>query len=186
MTGEVLTDPVGRPHAMRERLLDERTRRLARPAAEDGPTDAASVLVCALGRSLYGLPLQGVATVARFQRAAALPGQPAAMIGLTGKAGAFFHVFDLGAWLTGTSAVTTPGFIVALRRPPPRVAIRVDRILGVATAIPLTAAEAAPLPASPPAVSAYARSAGTGELDGPLLALVDLDRLVSAETLPPS
>ena len=182
MTGHRDIDAGGRPWAMRERLLDERTRRLARPTEQAAPLHAASYLVCMLGRSLYGLPLAGVARVATFRRAAPLPGQPAAMIGVTGRAGALSHIFDLGALLSDGAAVAAPGFAVALRRPPPLVTLRVDRVLGVAPVAPLTATEAAPLPASPPAVSGYARCMGVGELDGPLVALIDLDRLLNVPT----
>lgn len=187
MTGVRETGLVGRPDAMRARLLDARTRRLARPVGDAGPLQAAPpVLVCALGDSLYGLPLTGIARVFPFQRATPLPGQPPAMLGVAGRAGALYHVFDLAAWLAGGAAGAGAGFAVAVRRPAPLVALRVDGVPGVAPATALSAAEAAHLRSAPTAVSGYARTEGTGALDGRLLALLDLDRLLSSLTLPPS
>lgn len=167
------------------RILDARTRHLAtRGAARESGPVSPPLLLCALGSETYGLPLASVAQVVPFAPCTPAPGQPAAMLGFHGRAGQIFTVLDLGLAL-GTGTRHEGGHLLLLRHAPRRFALRVDRALSAAEALPLVEAEAAQdIPGQPAAprhgaiadhAMAPADLAGAGTT---LVGLIDLNRLL--------
>ena len=160
------------------RLLDERTRLLARRgAAPEGPA-AAPVLVVAVGEELFGLPLDGVAAVLPAEPPCRLPGSPPEVLGLRARAGRIHAVLDLARLLGLSRGNGAPGEHDVLLRPLPaggrRLALRVGRALSAVAPQPLAT------PSSPDMDSAIAFRAtlpGGGE-PAPLLGVLDLGRLL--------
>jgi purine-binding chemotaxis protein CheW len=77
-------------------LLDERARRLARPAAAAAPAfEAMEVLVFKLGREQYGLETRYAREVLHLADFTAIPGVPDFVIGVTNLRGDIVPVFDL-------------------------------------------------------------------------------------------
>jgi purine-binding chemotaxis protein CheW len=168
------------------RILDARTRQLAARGArqETGPVSP-PLLLCNLGPEAYGLPLASVAQVVPFVPCTPAPGQPAAMLGFHGRAGQIFIVLDLGLAL-GMGAAREGGHLLLLRHAPRRFALRVDRALSAAEALPLVEAEAAAGPALQEmaesrhsAISGHAMApAGLAGLTPALVGIIDPDRLL--------
>ncbi|MCG7361242.1 chemotaxis protein CheW [Roseomonas sp. ACRSG] len=167
------------------RILDARTRHLATRGAarETGPVSP-PLLLCTLGNEAYGLPLTSVAQVVPFAPCTPAPGQPAAMLGFHGRAGQIFTVLDLGLAL-GMAKGREGGHLLLLRHAPRRFALRVDRALSAADALPLVEAEAkqdAPgQPAAPRhgAIASHAMApAGMAAPSTALVGVIDLDRLL--------
>ncbi|MBC9180262.1 chemotaxis protein CheW [Pseudoroseomonas ludipueritiae] len=167
------------------RILDARTRHLATRGAarETGPVSP-PLLLCTLGNEAYGLPLTSVAQVVPFAPCTPAPGQPAAMLGFHGRAGQIFTVLDLGLAL-GMAKGRDGGHLLLLRHAPRRFALRVDRALSAADALPLVEAEAtqdAPgQPAAPRhgAIASHAMApAGMAAPGTALVGVIDLDRLL--------
>lgn len=162
-------------------LLDERTERLARRSSDaDEAAATARVLVCHVGPEYYGLPLAAVAEVLPFRTPMPVPGGPAGLIGVLGRGGHLVSVIDLGAAIGQASASSDAEpenqHVVLLRREQPRVALRVDRALGVEDVLPLTAEEAREFRME--AVVGYAKSqSGFADQDR-VLSLLDVDRLL--------
>lgn len=174
--------------AQAERILEERTRQLAaRPALLAPEQPKLALLVCQVGAELYGLPLAAVAQVVPQGPCARLPGAPAALLGLFGRAGQVFSVLDLGRALGAAPAAGDPveaGHFLLLRQAPRRLALRADRVLGVAHVVPL-AGDAAALPrpddghpAQDRAVSGHALLPVALGGGGRLIALLALPRLL--------
>ena len=130
-------------------LLDERTERLARRTDRGAGTAAETtrVLVCHVGQEYYGLPLDAIAEVLPFKTPVPVPGGPAALVGVLGLSG-----------------------------DRPRVALRVDRALGVEDVAPLTAEQDGGFRND--AVVGYAKSdLGFADRER-VLSLLDVDRLL--------
>ena len=189
---ETLPAMGGLSEARAARLLDERAARLA--ARQGRATDAGAalapasppVLACALGRECYGLPLESLLAVQPATALTGLPVMSPPLLGLFARAGQPYAVLDLAAMLGLPSASPgraegPAGHLLLLRglpdRPALRVALRVDRALGVVTPRPLAAPSGAP--------DDRAAVAGRGLIPaGPLgpretvLGLLDPDRLL--------
>jgi purine-binding chemotaxis protein CheW len=161
-------------------LLDERTERLARRIDRGAGTAAETtrVLVCHVGQEYYGLPLDAIAEVLPFKTPVPVPGGPAALVGVLGLSGQLVSVVDLGAALGQSPAVieAVNQHVVLLRRDRPRVALRVDRALGVEDVAPLTAEQDGGFRND--AVVGYAKSdLGFADRER-VLSLLDVDRLL--------
>lgn len=166
-------------HDRAARILDARTRQLATRGAtpETGPVSP-PLLLCTLGNEAYGLPLAAVAQVVPFAPCTPAPGQPAAMLGFHGRAGQIFIVLDLGLAL-GMGAAREGGHLLLLRHAPRRFALRVDRALSAAEALPLAAAEAADAEPRHGAIASHAMAPAGMAGPGPaLVGVIDLDRLL--------
>ncbi|TPG60429.1 chemotaxis protein CheW [Roseomonas nepalensis] len=163
----------GMDEARAERLLEERTRRLAGRGTRREAAGA-PVLVVALGGELFGLPLDGVAAVLAAEPPCRLPGSPPEVLGLRARAGRIHAVLDL-ARLLGLPG--GEGEHDVLLRPPPaggrRLALRVGRALSALAPRPLPG-PASPAPASPVAFRATLPGAG----EPPVLGVIDLGRLL--------
>lgn len=96
--------------------------------------DAAGTTEAALGWSLAGTlfatPLTAISGVAAMPRVTAVPGAPAALIGVFGRNGVINSLFDPGA-LLGVRSGGAGGAVMLLRGTRPRIAIRVDAALSV-------------------------------------------------------
>ena len=149
----------GLSEARAARLLEERAARLAARQGRAGETGAAlapvlpPMLACALGRECYGLPLERLLAVQPATGLAGLPVMPPPLLGLFARAGQPYAVLDLAAMLglppapppAGQGAADAPaGHLLLLRGGPGRVALRVDRALGVVTPQPLAAPSGGP------------------------------------------
>jgi purine-binding chemotaxis protein CheW len=163
-------------------LLDERTERLARRSGDEGTEAAATarVLVCAVGQEFYGLALEAIAEVLPFRTLRPVPGGPAGLVGVLGRSGQLVSVIDLGIAVgQGPSASREEAenqHVVLLRQEQPRIALRVDRAIGVEDVITLTTEEAREFRTE--AVVGYAKSGlGFAEPER-VLSLLDVDRLL--------
>lgn len=167
----------GMDEARAARLLDERTRLLARRgAALEGPA-AAPVLVVALAEELFGLPLDGVAAVLPAEPPCRLPGSPPEVLGLRARAGRIHAVLDL-ARLLGLPRNGAPGEHDVLLRPLTaggrRLALRVGRALSALAPQPLANPSSSDMDS---AIAFRATLPGGGE-PPPLLGVLDLGRLL--------
>jgi chemotaxis signal transduction protein len=163
----------GRRHA----LLEARTRRLARRRVAADTIPTVSCLVCEAGGQLYALPLTRIARVAPATRPAPVPTANPALLGVTGRAGIFYHVYDLASLVGGAAGIG--GHAVMLRGSSP-IALHVETALRVADLSMIDAAESANLRATHPAISGFARAAQNELFDGRILSLIDPDKLASA------
>lgn len=119
------------------RILDRRTTALAsRPAP--GAAAAApprSLIIWAVGDSLFGLAVSAVAAVAPFTGCAKVPTADPACLGVVGRAGRFYSVismqrhFDAPPSAAGTGS-TEPRHLLLLRGASPHLALAVDHVLG--------------------------------------------------------
>lgn len=167
----------GRRHA----ILQARARRLARPRDTGERKQTISCLLCEAGGQLYAMPLTRIARVSASVRPAAVPTSNRALLGVTGRAGVFYHVYDL-ATLVGVGA-GSGGYLVMLRGAPP-VGLQVDNTLRVAEMVALDATEAANLRPGHPVVTGFVRFAQnetsdrqtTGERT---ISFIDPDKLAS-------
>ncbi|MBO1074194.1 chemotaxis protein CheW [Roseomonas marmotae] len=160
------------------RILDARTRQLASRGARraSGPVSA-PLLLCALGVETYGLPLSGVAQVVPFAPCTPAPGQPAAMLGFHGRAGQIFLVLDLALAL-GMAAPPPGGHLLLLRQGGRRFALRVDRALATAGALPVVEAESGHRAAPGPVTSHVMAPAGLAGPAPVLTGVIDPERLL--------
>lgn len=85
------------------RILAERARILARPAAERARADRLELLVFALSGEWWALEARSVREVARFTDFTPVPGASPHLLGVTNLRGEILPVFDLRA-LTGRAA----------------------------------------------------------------------------------
>lgn len=163
--------------ARRHAIMAARARRLARPRAAAEPIATVTCLVCECAGELYALPLTRVAGVSAFRGAAPVPAHNPALIGVTGRSGAFFHVYDL-ARLFGGGIGNTGGHVVMLRGAPP-VALRVDHADRVADLVLLDASATSGMRANHPAVTGFARSLLKDLFGDRTIAFIDPDKLAS-------
>jgi chemotaxis signal transduction protein len=114
------------------RLLDERTRVLAREVQHTPASEERMLLIRVRGER-YALPLSAAREVTGLARAARMPGVRAAVTGIVNWRGEFVVVFDL-ATLVGAAGPSKPERMVVLtgRDPPFAIAVdAVDRIAAV-------------------------------------------------------
>ena len=163
----------GRRHA----ILVTRARRLARPRKVAEPVSSISCLVCEAGGELYALPLSRIARVVPFVRAAPVPTLNRALIGVTGRAGVFYHIYDL-ARLVGSDNGHDQGHLVMLRGLPP-IALRVDEAVRVADLVQLLAAETSQMHTNHSAVTGFARPLQADLFNGRTISLIDPDKFAS-------
>lgn len=163
--------------ARRHALLTGRARRLARPRKAALAVESISCLVCEAGQELFGLPLTRLVRVVPARRPAALPTSNAALVGVTGHAGVFYHVYDLARLVTG--AASERGEHFAMLRGTPSVALRVDQAVRVAELVALDASETSRMRANHPAVSGFARAVQAELFEGRVISLIDPDKLAS-------
>ena len=148
--------------------LERRQRQVGAPAAA---ASAATVpaLAWTLGGMRHAILLADVDGVSGAVPTTAVPGTPAALIGVFGRRGVIHTLFDPGAVL-GTGASGTPndaGAVIVLRQARPRIAIRVDAADGILD-LPADAIE-----------QADARIVRMVVLpDGTTVAVVDMRRLI--------
>ncbi|HJE25892.1 MAG TPA: chemotaxis protein CheW [Methylorubrum populi] len=174
-----VADPVARTAA----LLDARAAALAaRKTAQERQADTVAYLVCACGPERYGLPLGAVAGVGPERPCTALPNAPPALRGITAVAGVIVSVLDLATCLGlgGTEAEGEGGHMVSLRAQEPPVALRVDRVIGIARidAGLVQSADRGALGRQPLLGYAPPGSDGTGDV-GEGFSLVDLPALLT-------
>ncbi|HOZ26802.1 MAG TPA: chemotaxis protein CheW [Hyphomonadaceae bacterium] len=162
---------VGRRHA----LLVARARRLARPRTIAEPVPSTPCLVCDAGGELYALPLLQMARVVPFVRVAPVPTTNAALMGVFGRAGIFYHVYDL-ARLVGAGDKGARGHLVMMRGAPP-IALCVDEAIRVADLVTLSPAETSQMRANHPAVTGFARPLQSGLFSERTISLIDPDKL---------
>lgn len=113
-------------------IAAELARRQALLAAVAGATGPATRAVLAwwLGERRFATPLDDLYAVSGAVTVTAVPGAPAAMIGVFARRGVIHSLFDPAAAL-GVPASGTGGTILLLRQDKPRLAIRIDRADGV-------------------------------------------------------
>lgn len=177
------------------RILDARTEQLARRgtgvAGGEGAPEARShrLLVCAAGPEAYGIDIGAVAQILPSGPCIPVPGAPAAVLGLFGRAGQVFAVVDLAAGLGLAAAASGGGngggedasgghFLLLRRAHPRRFALRVDRAVGVASVAALEHGGGAEGPAEGAVVGHALAPAGLVAPQETLLGLIDLDRFL--------
>ncbi len=160
----------GRRHA----VLASRARQLARPRTMDMAVKTINCLVCEAAGELYALALLKIAKVTPTARLASVPASNPALVGVTARAGIFYHVYDLATLFGGRSS--TDGHLVMLRGLP-AMALRVDTAIRVTDLVQLDAAEAASLRAAHPSVAAFARAEREDLFGGRIISLIDPDKL---------
>jgi len=134
------SSPVPPPRAAQ--ILERRTRALAaRGAAAKPGAPPVTVLVCTLGGELYGIPLNAAAQVVPDAPCTALPGAPPALLGLIGQGGQVWILLDLALALGRAAPVAPGGHALLLRASPRPVALRVDRVAGVFSLVPVAAGD---------------------------------------------
>ena len=80
-----------------------------------------------VGEEQFGLSLGDVVQVARGGHVTPLPGSPPALAGIANFRGAVYSVMDLAQILTGVPNAE-PGWLVFLRTPAMRLALKVARV----------------------------------------------------------
>ena len=106
-------------------------RRVLLAAVDDRAAVATeAALGWSLAGTLFATPLTAISGVAALPRVTAVPGGPAALIGVFGRNGVINSLFDPGA-LLGVGSGGAGGAVMLLRGTRPRIAIRVDAVLSV-------------------------------------------------------
>lgn len=132
--------PMPAPVPRAAQILEERTRALAARGAMAAPSQTpVTVLVCALGGELYGIPVAAAAQVVPDAPFTALPGAPPALLGLVGQAGQVWLLLDLALALGRAAPVAPGGHALLLRSSPRAFALRVERVAGVFSLLPVAA-----------------------------------------------
>lgn len=161
----------GRRHA----LLASRARRLARPRTAPAPIPSVNCIVCEAGLELYAIPLAHVARIIPAGRVASIPSSNSSLMGVTARAGVFYHVYDLAPLISGAKAAGEGGHIIMLRGAVP-IALRVDRALQVADIVEL-GGDASSAASSHPAIASFGRPLQDNLFDGRTISIVDPARL---------
>jgi chemotaxis signal transduction protein len=163
----------GRRHA----LLTARARRLARLRKTEAAVKTISCLICEAAGELYALPLLKIAKVSPSVRLASVPASNPALVGITSRAGVFFHVYDLARLVGGGAG--KDGHLVMMRGSP-ALALRVDAALRVAEIVMLGAEESESLRARHFAVAGFARAENEELFEGRTISLIEPDKLAPA------
>lgn len=116
-----------------ERILERRTRSLARPPSESRQGGGADLVLRVSGER-YAIAAEDVLAASALTRLTPLPHAPPELAGLTSRAGRVLPVFDLRAVL-GLPLATLPehGRMVVLGTPDAPVAVTVDAIDAIET-----------------------------------------------------
>lgn len=105
-------------HDQVQRVLEERARALARPAAGHGDGDAVELVVLTVGAERYGVDVRQVREVRPLAGLAPVPGTPSCWSGLVNLRGRLCPVLSLRRYLRvagGTDAgATGPGVLVVV------------------------------------------------------------------------
>lgn len=113
-------------------VLEERARRLARPASPPPPPDTFDVVVVRLGREQYGVEALHVREVIRLTTFAALPGAEAPVFGVTTWRGELLPLLDVRDRLGLVStALNDLRHVVVLGGSRAAVGMLVDGVLGM-------------------------------------------------------
>ncbi|WP_269715619.1 chemotaxis protein CheW [Caulobacter sp. NIBR2454] len=120
------------------RITAARAERLAVRGVEAAAAATTQVLLCETAGGLMGLPLGTVAQVLPLARIASAPRSNPALIGVLPHGGRLHAVLDLAVLTGGATAAATNGWLLVLSTAPSPIALRVDGVLGVAEAEPLT------------------------------------------------
>lgn len=165
--------------ARRHAMMVARARRLARPRRAAEQVATVACLVCEAGGDLYALPLARISGVSSFHAAAPVPTRNPALIGVAGRAGIFYHVYDLSS-LIGSRAGGGGGHMVMLRGAP-AIALRVDEAVRVAELAQLPPEATSGMRASHPAVTGFARPLQSDLFGDRTISFVDPDKLASEQ-----
>ncbi len=167
------------PASVRKRhaVLGARARRLARPRKTPAAVASINCLICEAGGALYGVPLAQALRVMPYINAAPAPASDPALLGVVGRSGVFYHVFDL-ARLAGGGGKVAGGHVVLLRGGAPAVALRVDAAVRVAHLVMLGADEA-PAQDAKGFVTGLARALQPDILEGRAVSLLDINQFTS-------
>jgi chemotaxis signal transduction protein len=114
--------------ARRRAILAARSRQLALRAERAASAPRERVLACAVGSSLYGLPLDEVSKVRPFDRRGAAPGADRAALGLIVDHGEIRPALDLARLLGLESAAPAGGGWLLLLAEPCKAALRIDQL----------------------------------------------------------
>ena len=166
----------GRRHA----LLVSRARRLARPRRTPDPVPTIRCLVCAAGLELFAIPLAQVARVAPTERPAPVPTSNPAFLGVIGRAGAFYQVYDLYRLLNAGEGGEARH--VVMLRGPSAIALQVGEAIRVADIVELRPEDASSAETSHPAIKGFGRALEENLFDGRSVSLIDVNKLVSDRT----
>ncbi|KQN37612.1 hypothetical protein ASG37_11315 [Sphingomonas sp. Leaf407] len=112
-------------------VLRDRQRRVAQ-AGDTAAHPTETLLAFDLGGIAHALPIGDVRAVAALPPVSRVPQTPGALLGLVAWRGAVVNLFAPAAAL-GREA-TAAGAMIVLRHDKPRIALAVDRLLGVVTA----------------------------------------------------
>jgi chemotaxis signal transduction protein len=113
------------------------------------------------------------------RRIASAPSSNPALLGIRGRNGVFYHVFDLGRMIGG-GAGGEGGHLVLLRGEPP-VGLRVDAVLRVADVAAIDADAASGMRPSHPAVTGFVRPILKESFEGRVISLLDTAVLTSGD-----
>lgn len=115
-----------------QRILEERARRLARPAAPQRPADVLEVVSFQLAGERYAIAAERVREVFRLQGRSALPGAPDPIAGVTAHRGEILTLLDVRSILgLSSAALNDLGRVLVLEHGRTHVGILVDRVEGV-------------------------------------------------------
>jgi len=174
-------DPAGRAAERARRIIGERTAALAARSDTASAAPDRLVLACAVGREIHAIPLEAVAEVLPPRRIVPVPGAASPILGAIGLRGRLCSVIDLGAALgigAAAGAEADAGHLLLLRGAQ-RIALRVDRAIGVVAAAPLPDGRE-PSEMARRGVSGYALArAGVATAEATLVGLLDVDALLA-------
>jgi purine-binding chemotaxis protein CheW len=112
-----------------EEVYRRRARQLAERPADQTASATKAVLVFNLGPERYGIALSELAEVLPYRGCTAVPGTPAALLGVINLRGDIRPVADLRRLLDLTPADdSTAGYVVMLRQQGGSVGLKVDAI----------------------------------------------------------
>ncbi|MEI8395437.1 MAG: chemotaxis protein CheW [Rhodospirillaceae bacterium] len=127
----VSVDEPDRASARIQHILTERTRRMAKAAADRTTEKTVALLVCRVGTERYALPLAEVVEVATLGTLALPPRSPPALLGAMNLRGVIYRVFDLGRLIALEGSAEPGGHVVILRSRGFPTGLRVDRAEGI-------------------------------------------------------
>ncbi|MCC2975253.1 chemotaxis protein CheW [Sphingomonas sp. PL-96] len=115
-------------------VLAERQRALA-PAEAADRRARMRVLTWTLGEEAYATPLADLTEVAAVPRVTAVPGSPAALVGLISWRGAVVNLFDPAAALQLPAPAEPGRAMLVLRHAAPRIALQVSAVTAAASVV---------------------------------------------------
>ncbi|HEY9548391.1 MAG TPA: chemotaxis protein CheW [Kiloniellaceae bacterium] len=110
-------------------ILDERARLLAAPPGAGQPDGLGEYVIFRLGKTRFALESDHVQTVSRLSSLAAVPGLPAAFLGITNMRGVLLPVVDLGLLFgLARDRPADANRLIVLRRQLPDIAVLADSV----------------------------------------------------------